>query len=243
MTGKSTKRVELQEQTMNIETAEVSSLVLDMNLYPRHHMDEQCIADYAEAMRAGVTFPPIIADKKSRRVVDGWKRTTAAKHFGGPTAKIEVEFRSYPSEQALLLEAIHLNAIHGERLTHYDVRRCVILCEQLKIAAAKTAAALNLTIEKFKRISETEIHRDESGEPVSAAKRPSMHLIDQDKPITERQASALAGMQGMGQVFIINQVNRLIEGRLLNKADDRIMAALEKLYGLLRGIFEKDKAA
>jgi len=35
---------------MNIETAEVSSLVLDMNLYPRHHLDEQCIADYAEAM-------------------------------------------------------------------------------------------------------------------------------------------------------------------------------------------------
>jgi hypothetical protein len=38
-------------------------------------------------------------------------------------------------------------------------------------------------------------------------------------------------------------VSRLIEGRLLNKSDERIMAALERLYGLLRGIFEKKENA
>jgi hypothetical protein len=226
-----------------IETVEVSSLVLDMNLYPRHHLDQQTIADYVEAMKSGVTFPAIIADKKSRRVVDGWKRTQAALRFAGPTAKLEVEFRTYADEKVLLLEAIHLNAIHGERLTHYDMRRCVILCEQLHVPAAKIAAALNLTLDKFKRISETEVHRDQEGNPVSAAKQSSMHLIDQDKPITDRQNSALAGMIGSGQTFTINQVSRLIEGRLLNKSDERIMAALERLYGLLRGIFEKKENA
>ena len=228
---------------MSIETVEASSLVLDMNLYPRHHMDQQTISDYVEALRSGATFPPVIADKKSRRVVDGWKRTTAALRFGGATATIEVEFRSYPSESAMLLEAIHLNAVHGERLTHYDMRRCVILCEELKVPPAKIAAALNLTLEKFTRISESEIHRDEEGLPVAAAKQSSTHLIEQEKPITDRQSSALKGMIGMGQTAVINQVIRLIEGRLLNKSDERIMAALEKLYGLLNTIFEKKQNA
>ena len=37
-----------------------ATLVLDMNLYPRHNMDQQCIADYVEALRAGAEFPPAV---------------------------------------------------------------------------------------------------------------------------------------------------------------------------------------
>lgn len=220
-----------------------SSLVLDMNLYPRHHMDELCIADYVEALKAGATFPAVIADRKSKRVVDGWKRTTATLRFGGDDAEIDVEFRNYPDEKTLLLEAIHLNAIHGERLTRHDQRRCVILCERLKIDGDQIARALNLTLDKLSVITTTGIHRDSEGRGVAAAKQPSMHLIEQDRPITERQQDALKGLVGLRQTAIINQVIRLIEGRILNKKDERIMGALEKLYAMLREIFGDQKAA
>ena len=187
-------------------------------------------APLTEAQQAAVDAE----QKKKREIAEAAERQQRAD---------QALLSTYADEKVLLLEAIHLNAIHGERLTHYDMRRCVILCEQLHVPAAKIAAALNLTLDKFKRISETEVHRDEEGHPVSAAKQASMHLIDQDKPITDRQNSALSGMIGSGQTFTINQVSRLIEGRLLNKSDERIMAALERLYGLLRGIFEKKENA
>lgn len=220
-----------------------ASLVLDMNLYPRHYLDEMCVADFVEALRAGATFPPIIADRKSKRVVDGWKRTTATLRFGGPDAEIEVEFRNYPNEEALLLEAIHLNAIHGERLTHHDLRRCVMLCERLKIDDEQVARALNLTLDKLRNIAAKEIHRDGEGRGVAASKQASVYLIEQDKAITERQQDALKGLVGLRQTAIINQVVRLVEGRILNKKDERIMEALEKLYRLLCEVFGKEKAA
>jgi hypothetical protein len=227
-----------------IETVvEVASLLFDESLYPRQSVNEQTIADYAEAMRAGAKFPPIVADKKGRRIVDGWHRGKASQRAFGVTATVEVDFRSYPNEQAIVLDAVRLNAVHGQRFSHYDLRHCVILCERVHISAEKIAGALGLTLDKFKRISENEVHRDEEGNPICAGKQPSMHLIEQGKPITDRQNSALAGMLGNGQTFTINQVSRLIEGRLLNKSDERIMAALEKLYGLLRGIFEKKENA
>lgn len=215
----------------------VASLVLDYNLYPRHHTDEMCIADYVEAMRSGVVFPPVIADRKSRRVVDGWKRTTAALKLGGDNADIDVEFRDYRNDKDLLLEAVHLNAIHGERLTHYDIRRCIILCEEMKIPATAAAEALNLTMEKFTRISENEIHRDKDGNPVVASKRATRWLIKKGKPISKRQREALQGLVGLRQVAMINQVIILIQGNILDQEDEQIMAAAERLYLLLGGVF------
>jgi hypothetical protein len=228
---------------MTTQTVEVSSLVRDMNLYPREHVNAQTISDYTEAMRAGAVFPPIVADKKSRRIVDGWKRTAAALRFAGPGALVEVEFRTYSDEGALLLDAIRLNALHGESLKHQDWYRCVILCEQLKISDSKIVGALNITMEKFRAISAQRVHRDEEGTAIVAAKNSSLHLISQGKSITSRQVTALAHVGGVSQTAIINQVIRLIEGRLLNKSDERSMSALEKLYGLLQGIFKKEVAA
>lgn len=206
-----------------------SSLVLDFNLYPRHHLDEQCIADYVDALKAGEKFPPVIVDKKSNRVVDGFKRTTAALRFGGDDADIEVEVRSYPDQAALLLESISLNANHGMRFSHYDARRCIVLCRQLKIEPVRMAAALRMTPDRLERFAEG-IHTGRSGEEIPG-KQASMHLVDEF--VTKRQADGIRKAGGNNQLFMVNQVINLIESNLLDQSNERLLERLAHLGELL----------
>jgi hypothetical protein len=219
-----------------------ASLVLDMNLYPRHHMDEACIADYVAAMKAGAKFPPVIADSKSRRVVDGWKRTTATLRAFGQDADIEVNLREYRNQQEVLLDAIALNASHGERLTHYDMRRCQTLCEELKIPDEKLAEALHMSFTRFERLILERVHPARiDGDRGVAGKLASEHLSD--KPLSVKQETALKSVSGTPQLMKVNEVILLIRGNLLDKGNDKVMAALEALYELLGGLFDKREAA
>ena len=216
------------------------SLVLDFNLYPRHHVDQQCVADYVAALKAGAVFPPIIADKASKRVVDGFKRTTAALRFGGDDAEIEVTFKSYPSEAELLLDAIRLNADHGERLGHYDIGRCIILGHSLKITDEKLAAALSLTLEKLRNYA-YRIMEGPGGESV-VGKRISIHLQGQEKPLTAKQTEGIKRAGGNNQLATINQVISLIESRLLDRSDERVLDRLARLAELLEPFVRKAAA-
>lgn len=62
----------------SLNTAE---LILDYGLYPRHSIDSQHVSYMVESIRAGVALPPVVIDKKSKRVVDGFHRVTAFQHL------------------------------------------------------------------------------------------------------------------------------------------------------------------
>lgn len=211
-----------------------ASLVLDFNLYPRHHIDEQCVADYANAYKAGAVFPSIIAEKKSRRVVDGFKRTTSVLRTFGQDAEIEVEWRTYPDEQAVLLEAITLNAQHGERFQHYDIRRCIVLADELKLSRDSLASALHVTVDRLERFAEG-IHIVKAGGSMPG-KQASEHI---DEPLTRRQVEGIRKAGGGNQVFMVNQVINLIEGGLLDQSSERLMERLAHLSELLKPLVRK----
>ena len=65
----------------------VSALMLDYNLYPRHVVDEQHVHYIVEAMRSGAEMPPVVADKRSKRVIDGFHRVTAVKKMHGDSQR------------------------------------------------------------------------------------------------------------------------------------------------------------
>jgi hypothetical protein len=75
-------------------------LVQDYSLYPRTVTDDAHVARLVEALRAGETFPPVVADKASRRVVDGFHRIKAYIRAEGDEAKCAVEWRDYADDQA-----------------------------------------------------------------------------------------------------------------------------------------------
>lgn len=214
-------------------------LVFDYDLYPRHQLDQICVSDYVNAMKAGAVFPPIVADKKSKRIIDGFKRTRATLKAFGADAQIDVEWRTYPDgpagDAALIQDAISLNADHGERFSHYDMRRCVLLAAQFGLDQDKLAVAMRITMDRLETIR-GQIHTSRSGEQVSG-KQASVHLLDE--PITNKQRDGIKRAGGGNQLFFVNQVINLIESSLLDTSSERLMERLEVLANLIRPLLRK----
>lgn len=214
-----------------------ASLIEDFNFYPRHHLDDYCIADYAKAMEAGAIFPPIIADKKSNRIVDGWKRRRAALKFGGDGVDIEVEFRTYRNDGEMLLDAISLNTIHGQRIERYDLQRCAILGDQFGLSADKLAAAMRVTLDHLDQIR-AKLRSTRSGD-VIANKQVGCEL---PMVISIKQADGIKRAGGGNQVFFVNQVINLIESNLLDTENERLMERLAHLHEVLAPVLERAAA-
>jgi hypothetical protein len=214
-----------------------ASLVEDFNFYPRHSVDDYCVVDYAKAMEAGAIFPPVIVEKKSLRIVDGWKRTRAALKHGGDGAEIEVEFRTYKNDGEMLLDAISLNTVHGQRIERYDLQRCAILGDQFGLSAEKLAAAMHVTPEHLEKIR-GKLRSTRSGDVIANKQ------VGQELPlvITVRQAEGIKRAGGGNQVFFVNQVINLIENNLLDTENERLMERLAHLSDVLKPVLEKVSA-
>src|SRR3990167_4704682 len=89
-------------------------------------LTQETIDEYAEAMREGVEFPPVVVfhDKKASAywLGDGFHRYHAAKAAG--LKKIASEVREGTLREALLF-ALAANRCHGLRRTNEDKRKAV----------------------------------------------------------------------------------------------------------------------
>jgi len=211
-----------------IEKVRAAELILDYNLYPRHQVNPMHVADLRRAIEAGCELPPIIADRQSRRVVDGFHRVKAVLRIS-PDAAIAVEWRDYKSEADLLLDAIALNAAHGEKLTPYDKARCISLAEQYGIEKVQLAQALrirvveleNLTVRKFAYDGVRQI-------PIKGTLRPFA-----GKRLSEEQVEGNRRAGGPPALFFINQVRNLIVCNLIDRNDQTVVSALMELHKLI----------
>ena len=84
------------------------------------------VAEYAEALRDGATFPPVIVfrdDEGRHWLADGFHRVAA--HKAAAVEEIAVEVREGGRREALLFAA-GANASHGLRRTQDDKRRAIL---------------------------------------------------------------------------------------------------------------------
>jgi ParB-like chromosome segregation protein Spo0J len=203
-----------------------SSLVQDFHLYPRAQVDEYHVREMAEAMTAGATFPPVIADRKSKRIIDGFHRVRASQKLHGPNAEIDVELRTYPDEASMFQEAVMLNAAHGRNLTLYDKTRCLLVAKEMGITREVISGALNITVERAEKMLLERVAA--SGEVL---KRTMGHLAGET--LTEEQAGHLRRAGGMDQLFYINQVVALLETDSIDWKRSQVVATLNRLFELL----------
>jgi len=207
----------------------IGKLIFDYGLYPRSDVDRQHIANMSAALDAGVEFPPVIIDKKSKRIVDGFHRGKMYQQKYDDNYKIEVIEKSYGSEKEILLDAIRLNANHGQTLSKHDRVRCILLSEKLKIDKMEVASALSMTVEKVKqlrveRVGELKVGRTIQSVPL---KRTIRHMSG--RRLTKRQSEVNEHISGMDQKFYVNQLIMLIESGLLNRNDEILLQRLNIL--------------
>jgi hypothetical protein len=109
------------------EVVEIASLILDKDLQPRDGVDQEVIAEYAEAMQEeDANFPPIhvIQDHQTSclLLVDGWQRVAAVRRNGFTSLYARVRPGTW--EDAVEAAAAS-NVKHGCRRTNADKRKAV----------------------------------------------------------------------------------------------------------------------
>lgn len=110
---------------MTEQQLSTSILRRDGGTQPRAALDEATIQEYADAMRAGDRFPPVVAfhDGHAYWLADGFHRVNAA--LRAEVGSLLVDVRQGTQRDAILYSA-GVNATHGLRRTNEDKRRAVI---------------------------------------------------------------------------------------------------------------------
>jgi len=212
----------------------LAELVLDFDLYPRAEVDSQHVHYLCDALEAGADLPPIIADKESKRVIDGFHRYRAHKRIFGEDATVAVVLKAYGSEAEMFLDAMRYNAGHGRSLTTFDRAHSVLRAEAFGISPEQVASALSITAEAVGRLRAERVGTLKVAGATAKTiplKRTIRHMAGRE--LTAPQAEANAKLSGMEQLFYVNQLIMLIENDLLDTSNDRLMDALAKLTGLL----------
>lgn len=209
-----------------------AELILDFDLYPRNNVDSHNVRALSDVISEGGELPPVIADKKSKRVVDGVHRVKATIKVFGADAEIAVIEKVYKTEADMFLDAIRYNASHGAKLDTCDRTHCLIVAERLGIPADSVAGVLHIPIVKATRLLSGRTAR--MGNLTVPLKRTIQHKAGMK--LTKRQQEANENLSGMRQVFYVNQLIELIESELIDLSDERLVERLIKLRELLDGV-------
>ena len=201
----------------------IEKLVLDYNLYPRTEVDSVTVTDLVAAKESGADLPPVVVDKKSMRVADGFHRIAMCKRL--KIDKIDVVYKDYASEAELYLDAVALNAKHGRKLSRYDQVRIITRAEELDISPIVIAESLNITINRAEtlKIKKTAV----SQKKIIPIKRTLGHLAG--RQLSSRQTKGNEKAGGMRPLFYINQVGNLLENDLIDWEDGKLVEALKVL--------------
>lgn len=109
-----------------IQNLAISLIRMDGGTQPRFQLYDEVVAEYAEDLRQGATFPPVIVfwDEKEKMywLADGFHRVRAHEAIGTKEVRAEIHLGS---RRDAVLYSVGANAAHGLRRTNADKRRAV----------------------------------------------------------------------------------------------------------------------
>lgn len=106
------------------EKIEISKIRRDGGTQPRAGTNETAVAEYAEAMKAGAQFPPVMLfyDGSTYWLADGFHRVAAAAAAGLESIDADI---LQGTQRAAVLHSVGVNGAHGLRRTTEDKRRAI----------------------------------------------------------------------------------------------------------------------
>ena len=218
-----------------MKTYKLAELILDFDLYPRGKVDSQHVANMVASLEAGAEMPPLVIDKKTKRVADGFHRWRAYERVYDLDYEVTCIEKTYKDDGELFLDAMRYNSAHGRALTPHDMTHCLIKAKSFKLSDHLVGEALHLTTGRIKGLRSTRIG-NVSGRPI-ALKHTIQHLAGHR--LTKKQEAANKKLSGMNQLFYVNQLIELIENDLIDGNNDKLSAGLQKLRGLLDAVSAK----
>lgn len=226
-----------------MQPIEIDRLITDFTIYPRVTVDKQHVGYMIASLEAGVDLPPIVIDKKSFRIVDGFHRVEAVKRckMVKKPKIISAIFKSYKDQKSIFIDAIKYNAGHGRALTQYDRAHCCVLGQELSISGDALASAMNITVEKLGKLKIDRVgklHVAIRGKCGRSKKVPLKRTIQHmaGKTLSVKQGEVNEKLSGMNQKFYVNQIIMLIESDLLDLSDSELIEKLRRLKTLIEKI-------
>jgi len=125
----------------------LSDINIDRTLMVRE-INSYYVARYAEALRAGAVFPPLVIDKETGCLTCGFHRYRAYEIVFDLSFEVEVIEKDYKDNQEKFLDAIKDNQTNGQPLYVVDIRRSVLRGVDMGISIEDLASALSITVKK-----------------------------------------------------------------------------------------------
>ena len=119
---------------MSIEELSLTSLKINGGTQPREAISDETVLEYAEALRDGAVFPPVVVvrDGANLWLVDGFHRFHAHRRCGRET--IAADVREGTLRDAVL-HSLSANVEHGLRRSNADKRKAVLTMLTNKLVA------------------------------------------------------------------------------------------------------------
>ncbi len=144
-------------------------LVMDWNLWPRQsveRLDSTNLSKMRDALRNGIVLPPLVVDKKTYKIVDGFHRTRAYLDVYGEGAKLEADLRTFKNESEMYLEAGRLNSVHGLPMSPKDKVHFILKARKLKIPPMAIAEAIGTDTASMKEFVKKRTATTQKGEKI-----------------------------------------------------------------------------
>ena len=136
-----------------METISVHDLQLDRSFNPRlHGVDQEVVEHYASIFKE-VIWPPILVDRASRRLIDGWHRVEAAKRVG--VYSLPVQWVDAKEDELFAL-AIKANLAHGIRLSREERFKAIVRLQREGWTPDRIAEVLGVSEKMVDRTEKAE---------------------------------------------------------------------------------------
>lgn len=211
-------------------TMPIARLVLNEAFYPRHSINAANMAQISEAILAGEEMPPVLVNRQTHEVVDGFHRVTAFERLYGAEYEIAVDLKTYRSKQAMLADAISLNVGRGADLTRWDHLRCQELAAEVGMPIDTLAKLLKWRPDHFADYTSRSMGTTIDGRKV-ALKRSLRHRLN--KPITKAQEETNKHSDGKAALFHVNQIISLLQSDSMPE-QEHVAAALNEMCKLVQ---------
>lgn len=119
------KKPESESTESTIQSVDIAKIRMDGGTQPRAKLFEEVVADYAEDMKQGAEFPPVVIyyDGEEYWLADGFHRVRAKEAIGAKEVTAEVYLGT---NRDAVLHSVGANSAHGLRRTNADKRRAVV---------------------------------------------------------------------------------------------------------------------
>lgn len=206
------------------------SKVLADGYYAVREINTHVIAQYADAMKQGNIFPPIVLMKGTNQLICGYHRYTAYKMVFDPDYEIEVEYRKYSQESDAYIDAARDNAQHGSPLTIFEKKGIITRAKKYGIDMNKLSSIFGISKEKLEKWTyESVMVPDANGNlEEKPLKGGNGHLAGKEMT-RETYDDMKNSYSGWNVTFHVNQIIKHINNGTIDYYDK---AQNEKLYEL-----------